>query len=331
MGFAGLRFPVTTDVIAVSSYTNTWSPASNAQISNTCLIAIHTWNYYRVTQDDFFLRQIALPILQGVAVFIASRVTKQTDSAGSYYVLQQIADSDGVLLDDDFTNVFLARAAMRSAMEAMWAVSLPVPQLWQDISNNGLRFRYADVNTGTLLPSLDFQNTDTFVFPTTLFPLIPFWSDQLKRLNPAFADVMIYNNLTYALAHQDVSVGVSAQINAVITAVAANVRNVTLPGSVAHTTAIAQFNSHFDALLDEILSLSFATLDATRCASAILSVLSGVLGVYIQGGVQSNAVPYTRLDIVRPSNVYMPIEWTNVTVKLPTRAVTSVVINNTTV
>lgn len=328
MGFSGVRFPVTTDVTTASQFTSTWSPASNAKIFNTCLIALHAWNYYRVTQDDYYLRTVAVPILQGVAVFIASRVTRRTDNSGTYFVLLQTADPDGALRDNNFLDVFAARAAVRAALEGTWAVSLVAPQAWIDIANNGLRVEYLDANAGVLLPWTDFTNSNTYSFPPTLYPLLSFWRDTLVRMAPGFANHMLENNLTSALGNIAPTPPPLA-INALVAGVAATVRNVSQPGSADHVAATTAFDAYFDSVLTQVSTSSFADLSVTDCAAVALAVLSGVLGVYVQGGLQSSGVPYSQLRVVRPFSAFMPIEWSNVVVKLPTQTVTATVINNT--
>lgn len=316
LGYAGVRYPVASDTTVLTQYTNAWSPASNSKIYNTCLIGIHAWNHYRVTLDDYYLRQIAAPILNGVAQFVASRVTPETDNFGSYYSLVQVSDADGTVVTDDFMNCFLARFVLKCASECQYALRHAVPQLWQDIVSKGLRVAYHDVNSGTFLPYVLFDaSNDTYTFPSTLMPLFPFWLDGFKRLHPNFSEQAIAVNYRWALQHVDGDP--SPTVNAILAGVAAHLVNISQAGTADSAYASDQFATRFGALIDAMTSDDMSSLNVSTCAATILTVLSGVCGVYIQGGVQSNAVPYARMQVVRGTVAYMPRGWDDIILKLP--------------
>lgn len=103
-------------------------------------IALATWQYYLATGDRTWLRTRGRPLLDGLARYWTSRVTKNTD--GSYSV-KEVAGPDEYsngVTDAVYTNA-VATTALRAATDAAHTLGTSVPADWLRIANR-LRIPY---------------------------------------------------------------------------------------------------------------------------------------------------------------------------------------------
>jgi hypothetical protein len=330
LGFSGVRYPTADDPRTMSSYSATWAPVTNSLVYNTCLILIHAWNYYRLTQDIDYLESVGYPIIKGCAQFIADRVTPERDDMGAYFDLVDVADMDGNIVRNDCSNVFLARAALKYANETMLAMGRPTVQLWTDIVNAGLRTSYFDIDEGVLLPRTFYEDADPIVFPTTLLPLHPFYYDAFTRLNPTFSDEMHANNLTYALTKYDDPSTLSTDVCAIVASCAARVFNVTQSADPMRASSGEAFDAFFGSIVERLLTTALPAFDVRVCAAVVLIVLS-MCGVYVSGGHGAAGI-YAPMTVMQNTVSNMPPGWESVTLRLAasaTRTTGTKIINTT--
>ena len=204
---------------------------------------------------------------------------------------------------------------MKSAIECMWASRMQVPSSWPAIAN-GLQFEFIDSQNGILQPfdTFDPSNNPQLSFPTTLFPLHPFWIDAFKRLLPGYTDQMTPGNKNYAL--QYLTTPTTTAADAIVAAVSANILNSLGPSSSAASTAQTDFSQYLTNLVQAITSTSMDQLLLNDCCALLLSTL-GIGGVSIRGGIQSNGIPYSRLEVYVGVTAYMPLTWQSLVAKLP--------------
>lgn len=133
-----------------------WTSASHGLLWNECQswqpphcvtqnhlqgdIALAAWQYYLATGDRTWLRTRGRPLLNGLAQYWASRVTKNPD--GSYSV-KEVAGPDEYsngVNDAVYTNA-VATTALRAAADAARALGTDAPADWLTIANH-LRIPY---------------------------------------------------------------------------------------------------------------------------------------------------------------------------------------------
>ncbi|WP_405863195.1 discoidin domain-containing protein [Streptomyces sp. NBC_01515] len=133
-----------------------WTSASHGRLWNECQswqpphcvtqnhlqgdIALAAWQYYLATGDRTWLRTRGLPLLNGLAQYWTSRVTKNTD--GSYSV-KEVAGPDEYsngVNDGVYTNA-VAATALRAATDAAHVLGTTAPADWLTIADR-LRIPY---------------------------------------------------------------------------------------------------------------------------------------------------------------------------------------------
>ncbi|MEU6663341.1 discoidin domain-containing protein [Streptomyces sp. NPDC046821] len=103
-------------------------------------IALAAWQYYLATGDRAWLRSRGWPLLQGLAEYWTSRVTKNADGS---YSIKDVAGPDEYSngVDDGVYTNAVAATALRSAARAARLVGAKAPTAWTTIAGK-LRIPY---------------------------------------------------------------------------------------------------------------------------------------------------------------------------------------------
>lgn len=126
-GYKGTKFPFENDVVGYN--TVYWDTVSPLHVYNTALISIAAWNYYRITADDDWLRRKGYEILKNNADFFQSMAVY--DDATNTSSIPHVYGLSGVLGDNNTVTNYLAKQAMRAAVEATYQLNYKVPPLWK--------------------------------------------------------------------------------------------------------------------------------------------------------------------------------------------------------
>lgn len=119
-GFKGGKFPYENDVVA---YTDVyWDTISPLYIFNSGVIAVNTWNYFRITRDLDWLRSKGYKILKNTADFFESSM--DNGSIKNVYSLNNSKNDNNSL-----TNYF-ALLSLKFAIEATYELNYKVDQRW---------------------------------------------------------------------------------------------------------------------------------------------------------------------------------------------------------
>jgi len=133
-GFAGAMYPWEADPENGSEQTPHSALAlAESEIHVNAAVAVAQWQYYLATHDREWLRAHGWPVIRDVARFWASRVTY--DAAGHRYHLEHVnsvAESQGEVRNDTFTNLF-ARRALMAAIAAAKASGERADPAWERI------------------------------------------------------------------------------------------------------------------------------------------------------------------------------------------------------
>ena len=133
-----------------------WTSASHGKLWNECQswqpphcvtqnhlqgdIALAAWQYYLATGDRSWLRTRGWPLLNGLAQYWTSRVTKNSDGS---YSIKEVAGPDEYsngVNDGVYTNA-VAATALRAATDAARTLGTDAPADWLTIANR-LRIPY---------------------------------------------------------------------------------------------------------------------------------------------------------------------------------------------
>jgi protein-glucosylgalactosylhydroxylysine glucosidase len=138
-GYKGAMFPWESDDTGEEA-TPTWALTGTFQHHITADVGIAFWNYFRVTGDLHWLREIGFPVIREIADFWVSRSSKNPD--GSYSIKNVVGANEFAPNVDD--NAFTNGSAITILDYAVAAAGIlgtePAPE-WEVVSGN-LVFNY---------------------------------------------------------------------------------------------------------------------------------------------------------------------------------------------
>lgn len=316
LGYSGAKYPSASDELsATTPYSVSWSSSANSRLYNTSLIAIHAWNYYRVTLDQQYLTKVGFAILSGIANFLASRASPNETNAYQYDFIG-VTDVEGNLVINDFMDIFLAKFALNCAIEASFVVGVPVEQKWTDVKN-GLKVEFVndDANNGVPLPHMNFEESqDTFRFPSVLFPLFPLYFNDLCMTvfgsNQSFSVDMYARTLNFVI---DRLTSMDFFSSIIVCGCVASLAQSTLDLQEGINVLSGDtFDTHMNNVLTH-MNADFSKLTPDKCAAFVAFFLSGFCGTHIKGGIASGKFAYSTLEIATAPTSIMPKSWEKVT------------------
>lgn len=132
-GYGGAKFPYTDDVLGFKN-TMFYSDGAAAHVFNTALIAVNIWNYYRVSKDKEWLRDVGFACIKEIANFLADIVTYSEDT-GRYSLKYIVALDDTRMQDNNAFTVCTVKLALKAAIESSYVFSSEVPTPWLEAYN----------------------------------------------------------------------------------------------------------------------------------------------------------------------------------------------------
>ncbi|MCH8485911.1 MAG: glycoside hydrolase family 65 protein, partial [Candidatus Cyclonatronum sp.] len=144
-GYRGVMFPWESNDTGQEA-TPVWALSGPFQHHITAVVGIAFWNYYRVTQDMDFLREMGYPLLREVAEFWVSRVDEGEN--GAYHIINVMAADEWAENVDDnaFTNG-AAISALRFATQAAELLGQTPDPKWMEIANGLPILQFEDGTT----------------------------------------------------------------------------------------------------------------------------------------------------------------------------------------
>ena len=313
-GFTGGKFPYTDDSLGYSS-TLVYDVMTPLHMFNGAIIAINTWNYYRVTSDKEWLTTKGYPILKAVADFFTSII--EVDEDGSYHIRNVVGLALKVSKDNHaFTNN-AAKLALKYAIEASYELSLYVKEEWRK-AFFGLPVLYVDdmFNFDVIKNDADTLPHDKFEILDMLLNIIPYYSQLFfcgdgrngvpsikknidyftSRIDPAFADHP-YNLAILAILH-----GLYAQHDPI---------------------HIASFQTYLDRFISAYTDEPWRSLrgagspqrspnNLIMSAILVMIVAQGVSQLNIAGGVAETRFYYEEMRVKALISANMPNHWSHI-------------------
>jgi len=141
-GFKGAMFPWESAETGVEE-TPVWALSGPFEHHITADVALAAWNYYCVTQDKEWLREIGYPIISACADFWASRVER--NGPGKYDIKNVVAADEWAENVDNnaFTNA-AAKANLYYAVEAANVLGVSANNDWKLVADNIPILQFAD-------------------------------------------------------------------------------------------------------------------------------------------------------------------------------------------
>ena len=144
-GYKGAMFPWESDD-AGEEATPTFALTGPFEHHITADVGIACFQYFRATRDTTWLAEQGYPLLQEVAEFLTSRVTRRTDGSYSICNVTGADEYANGVTDNAFTNGS-AILALRYATQAAAICKRSCPEIWKDIADN---LRILTFEDGTL-------------------------------------------------------------------------------------------------------------------------------------------------------------------------------------
>jgi hypothetical protein len=314
------------------------------------MISINVWNYYRIVQDQEWLRSIGHPILRANAEFFISLIEGYSPDPSS----QLQCDCYGVIVPDlsinnviglcgifssnnnAFTNN-LVKTAIRYAIESGYESSAGTPTIWTEY------YQYLPIPMDYNIVKFDnttestLYNTLPIPEPLTLF--IPSYSEEMTRhyrtvLDTSYSSAIGSNMNVYLagsnFASPDGSIKVVANGGSnvsgyVNTNPISNFISGTLNGIYAQTNDIYinTFASSIDTFLTNNIKVGSAwgSFDDISISSLyVMMIIQGICQTSANGGVSSARFYYNELGLTSLVSANMPKTWKTIRIKSNTAA-----------
>lgn len=148
-GHKGGQYPYKSDIMYYKDVY--WSSSSPVYAFNTGLIAINVWNYYRVTQDKYWLHEKGFPMLQNSARFFQSLFMDDKKTMKEVYTINNNVETDNVWTK------YLAMNVLKIYREACHELSFNIPsditELYKSVVDDITNMtRSEEVDIGVDLP-----------------------------------------------------------------------------------------------------------------------------------------------------------------------------------
>lgn len=328
-GFEGTKYPYENDVIGYS--TVYWDTVSPMYVYNTGLISISAWNYFRVTQDEDWLFRRGYEILKNNADFFVS--ISEYDSLTNTTHIPTVYGIAGVLANDNSVTNYLAKHALKYAIEATYKLNYRVPPRWQqmydtlswemlpiDISGNANIIRLDSVDPSGAEP---FSSLRSVPITEPLLMLHPYYSKMFYCCKPEFNKNTYYGNLD----HWDKRLSTETENHYWNTLMEATLLATAAQMETEYSVKQERMNSYLAAIgnLMEYSTLEpwknfynpFSALDTITnqsndlsiSAMYILNLLTGIGGLRIRGGINSARYVYEPFGVISRSAYVMPETW----------------------
>lgn len=335
-GFKGSKFPFENDVVGYNDVY--WDNVSPLYIYNTALISIGVWNYYRITRDRDWLVKKGYEILKNNADFFMSKA--ELNETTGQYDIKNVYGMNNINADNNSLTNYLAKMALKYAIEATWELNYVLPPTWKTV-RNGLKIETlnTDASGNINIVKLHSGYSDEQVkFLETFIMLHPYYSKDFFSENINFDKRTIDSNIKHAedfsIIEEDYK---SHYVNQTLLSslYATKAQQESLYGEKSES--IDKFYEHMVATMrDNTLqpwgsfysrfmpsikepsceSSEFRGLNDIAISSAfILNILTGVCGLRVTGGINECRFLYEEYGIKSRTANVMPNTWLKMVVK----------------
>ena len=327
-GHQGAKYPYIDDVLG---YRNNlyYLDSPEMHLFNSALVAIHAWNYFRISKDTEWLRERGYKILKDVAAFLVDVAKQDEESSYTYYFENTLSLSEaGSDRDNAFTNN-LCKLALRYAIEASYELRVEPPSKWGEVYEgiDILRYSSSDVTGQVMKYDAAANMNDTYDVLEVLYNFCPMlWEEERARI----VDVSVFSNIARAnmefyrarVTNADAAVRPG---NLALEAILAGVHSSTNLAYVGDFIAVIQefidnvvygpwyYMKHEDrAIIPRAQrgGLAVMTKNSIYSNALFLSIfVQGVAQLRIQGGVSESRFHYADLKLASAAATALPPSW----------------------
>jgi len=313
-GYKGSKFPYENDVLGYQSMY--WDVISPLHIFNNALIAINTWNYYRITLDKEWLANKGYSMMRNIADFLSSVVT--IDENGEYNITNVAGMSERISSNHAFT-IYAAKLALKYTIEASYELSFIAKAAWTDSYLNLDISTLSGNNCAVIMYDDAYAGEDVDVLDNLLI-LTPYFSSLFFNPNlPCRDSNAINQNLTYFADRVTTGYENDALNNLIFASLKAS-------ASQTNSAYLTQFYETLVETLDEntteLWGYFSRTADKTKdgnnvslSAFFVMMFMTCLGGLKIQGGVAASKFYYEEFGIRGTYYANMPNTWKNIKFK----------------
>lgn len=323
-GMEGAKIPYIDDIIGFKNnlYYNT---GAYVHLFNTCMVAINTWNYYRVSRDKDWLRDKGYAILKAIAAYLAG-VVKIDDEDGTVILENVVGLNSRVSISNNTFSNNLVKLAMKFAIEASYEMNYSMPDSWTEIFN-GLEL---PLYSASRIYKVDDQSImdDKYSVLEVLQSFVPgFWENMNRNNYLLFAEIM-RNNYDFYMPDKlhtgDDTRPINIGLRGICEGLIMNSDSSMLPKYMA---SIQQYlndvvsgpwrNMKVDVkiLNRRPTGLPFASANSlTSNAIFLMMIIQGIIQMRIVGGISNTRFYYEDLSISYATAATMPHYWAHVSV-----------------
>ena len=317
-GHHGAKFPSADDTLGYS-FSTYWDAKAPLRVYNTALVAIHAWNYYRVTLDNEWLAFKGLPVIKGAVDFLVS-LCELSQADGKYHVKRTTGlTTDRVSDDAAFTN-HLVQAALKAAIETYYTLTYKVPQAWLNIYFNFyvpvLSFDpFADTLAFDAAAAGNSNVGQAFQVPEPLVAVTPWYSELYFRFDATRNLESVERNLLYyddKIAASKASLPLNVSLLTVVYALLSQHDSATyLP--LYHSTLMNYISQNSDPFWKKLVDKSRNAYREDIVVSAMLLVaLMAITNARITGGVTETRFYYEEMGVAFSRDAALPAHWLKV-------------------
>jgi hypothetical protein len=316
-GFKGAKYPASTDVMGYRAGLY-WDARASLSLYNTALVAVNTWNFFRLSGDTEWLQTKGYPVLRAIAGFIVSVAVPEPTNPSAYHIEATTGIMGEESAEDNALTVNLCVLALRYCVEASYELTLPARDEWSQVAM-GLAVPTALTDRELILPykgAIPAAVVLNAVEP--LHVLLPAFStaffgvDALRTVprtlavNTSTYEARVDNEYTAHPFNQ----GVVALMYALLAQHDAD-----------HAGKVQQFLAALQQFLASQASGAWGNLrrfgaraqaagthyDLGSGALFLTVLLQGLCGVVAQGGVTETRFYYEEMKIQARQTAYMPV------------------------
>jgi protein-glucosylgalactosylhydroxylysine glucosidase len=329
-GMKGAKYPSMND-------DGLWEATSASNVFNSALVSISVWNYFRVTYDRDWLASKGYEILRSVADYVISAAGGGPGVDGKYHLLKVEGMNAGSLANDHAMTNNMARLALRYAIEASYELNMTIPKAWKDAYftlpiawYDDAAFGYPRTTSmhGVILPDAngtghvpDLDQLDV------LLPLVPLYSNVIFSTDGKSAPFVIQNSIEYYASTQQAD---ASPFNLLTLALLSGVAAQQPQQTVSNMNPVKWVDDGFESRVNALLSdpdyvghvwgnllspvRTGTYYDLSTGSLLVLSILLGVCGLQLKGGVSDSRFMYEAFAVSTARDAVMPRTWDSVRV-----------------
>jgi hypothetical protein len=332
-GYAGVRFAYENDNVGYNDVY--WDTVSPLYVFNTGLVSVSAWSYYRVTRDLSWLQRKGFEILKGGADFFVSLLEYSDPLAsppgdGKYHT-RGVMSMNNVAADDNALTNYLAYEAIQFAIEAAYELNYIVPIIWTTVANAislPIGSNTVSDNISHTIIETDAAYGQTLPHPKLklLEPLImlsSYYSRDFFGFNANYNLQTIKDNLVYYGSNIDPSTENNATNQLLFAGLSGAIaqKELTYLDRVAAVNKVqsALANVHNNAVLQPWSTFTNslhpqAFNDISVSSMYVFSLLTGLGGLRVAGGVTDARFYYEEMGIVANNANVLPSTWDKMTI-----------------